>query len=1466
MGRSARRLLTDRTVRAGFVLFSALSAAGLTPAAAGVAPGPLGSGIPPRLLVTDSGPEAIVVAVSGLQPVWRELPSGDGSPSRWLLAVDGFISGGAPGTPRVPSSGGWLVVPPGTRPRLQIVAEIWQPAGLRPLAIETMPVQVPGLGDEPASLVEMTILPGQPLPAGALPVPGLGGGFAGQAGPAVAVGEPVWWRGRRIAPCRVVPVRYDAQGVASETLVSGQWEVRFVPDKAAAALPPAPNAEMADGTADARFAAAFLNGELLSTLPTEARAGTVREAPESLTLPPATRAGKAGTLLGAETRLAVSRTGPTRVTYSRLRERGLIPNVPIAENQVRLYQRRYLDRLDTGAGAPYVEIEVPIRMVGDGGAFAGNDFFVFQGLRLRDDGSFPADLGAGLETVPGCGDAWEMNNEANLYWLACAEPPAGQAWARMATARLTPSVGAPLGSFRHQAHLEESSAFRENLPSTTTDRMYVNLFMDTEVSLAVTPFWRPDPAGAEVDLRVAVAGFNNLPRPLRFELVTDTANVTLLEDYTLTTAQQAVRSYTLPVSAINGATTKVRISRGVLTTPYLFAFLNWFEIGYDALFNATGNELRFHGGEATGARPIEVTGFTSADIGLLEITDPRAPVFVTMQTGNVVSDGATWKLSVMPDQAGTPRVFHALGNFGTNGVAEFNYLKSSVSVDATDPTALSGGTPDLIVVTHPTFRAALERWVQHRIARSGGKLKVHVVETDDIYDWYSGGLRDPWAIKRFCNHALTAWESWALVIVGDANENALGKRVLSQASSWATDWVPTHYHTQQAQSYEPELMASDKWYTSLQFGANYPVEDFPGYTAAPRDMLAGRLPCNSVGELDLMIDKIIGVETPQASPAGDWRRRGFFIADDEWSNGYGADALTTLQYNESETDFLRSEQDSLAAQWASATGVTLEAALVSLKEMLDPRFPYTLPDVIGRDLSTVRQYTATGPTRDLLAQLSRGGLFASYQGHANHYVLSSEFWLQDRTSVNGYRVDTALLTNTGRPWFFIGLGCHIADWAQNPVYTDQIPQERGIGEKLLLRPAAGASAVYASSGYEFITANRVFGETISRRWTRRPPATRTVGPGASAPGRSRWVLGELLWAAEADLAAVRGLQYPFNEMLAQYVLLGDPLLTLDAGEPVVEATLHGEGDPIVSDTVELVALDATNLRTLSISAHDEAGIDRLEVVDDRGNDLTSQVAVETLPDGAQTHQRVDYELTVPVQPYDHTLTVRVFDTGAALPTDRHWELALDMPVTAVFVVDGQELDPRTFAFEAGVPVAFSGTVASAAWITPEMALTLTSETLLLSGVQFNLSKGRGLTVDFTATAEAEGSATGHRVVLGITVPGVDRYETEIVLQNAPDAGEVVGIGRVLNFPNPMGEDTRFVIETNMTGSGRINLWSVAGSPVAHIAFIADGQPVSWDGRDARGDKLANGTYLYRVEIEATVGTVRSEMQRLVIMR
>ena len=107
--------------------------------------------------------------------------------------------------------------------------------------------------------------------------------------------------------------------------------------------------------------------------------------------------------------------------------------------------------------------------------------------------------------------------------------------------------------------------------------------------------------------------------------------------------------------------------------------------------------------------------------------------------------------------------------------------------------------------------------------------------------------------------------------------------------------------------------------------------------------------------------------------------------------------------------------------------------------------------------------------------------------------------------------------------------------------------------------------------------------------------------------------------------------------------------------------------------------------------------------------------------------------------------------------------------------------------------------------------------------------------------------------------GVDPYSVTF---------EVVSSSSITNFypyPNPFSTSTRFVF--TLTGSEipdrlKIQIFTVSGKLVREITQeelgpIRIGQNISqfaWNGRDEFGDQLANGTYLYRVQIEATTGT------------
>jgi flagellar hook assembly protein FlgD len=77
-----------------------------------------------------------------------------------------------------------------------------------------------------------------------------------------------------------------------------------------------------------------------------------------------------------------------------------------------------------------------------------------------------------------------------------------------------------------------------------------------------------------------------------------------------------------------------------------------------------------------------------------------------------------------------------------------------------------------------------------------------------------------------------------------------------------------------------------------------------------------------------------------------------------------------------------------------------------------------------------------------------------------------------------------------------------------------------------------------------------------------------------------------------------------------------------------------------------------------------------------------------------------------------------------------------------------------------------------------------------------------------------------------------------------------------NYPNPFSSGTSFTFSLSGSRSpdgGKISVYTVAGRRVLRrelndlrVGF----NRVEWDGRDDDGDEIANGTYLYRLEVRA----------------
>ncbi len=94
---------------------------------------------------------------------------------------------------------------------------------------------------------------------------------------------------------------------------------------------------------------------------------------------------------------------------------------------------------------------------------------------------------------------------------------------------------------------------------------------------------------------------------------------------------------------------------------------------------------------------------------------------------------------------------------------------------------------------------------------------------------------------------------------------------------------------------------------------------------------------------------------------------------------------------------------------------------------------------------------------------------------------------------------------------------------------------------------------------------------------------------------------------------------------------------------------------------------------------------------------------------------------------------------------------------------------------------------------------------------------------------------------------------------------------VYNYPNPFKYDTYFTFKlTQIPDQIKIMIYTIAGRLIKTIVRRSgqldyDFNRIHWDGRDADGDILANGVYLYKV-IMKDGNKTESTIQKLAIIR
>ena len=298
-------------------------------------------------------------------------------------------------------------------------------------------------------------------------------------------------------------------------------------------------------------------------------------------------------------------------------------------------------------------------------------------------------------------------------------------------------------------------------------------------------------------------------------------------------------------------------------------YLDWYEFEYWRTFRAIDNRIEFNSKtdpEVIGQTQFNVDGFPNENIDVYAVS-LQSGLKEKLVDGQVTRISSTYKIRFEDEVKNFTNYYFAVTN---------NDYKSVISLKEIPPSSLRNDVSqtDYIVITHNTFFESIQPLVEFR--RSQG-LTVRVVDIDEVYNEYSYGLFNPFAIRTFLRDAYYSWQPPAptyVVLVGDAHYDY--KRVIveryrrdpnfNRLYDLYPNFVPT-YHGWAPESGETSM---DQRFVNIV-----------GADALP-DMFVGRISVQKPQELDTIVRKIINYE--KFPKVGQWQGTLVQVADNEVDN------------------------------------------------------------------------------------------------------------------------------------------------------------------------------------------------------------------------------------------------------------------------------------------------------------------------------------------------------------------------------------------------------------------------------------------------------------------------------------------------------------------------------------------------------------------------------------------------------
>ena len=836
-------------------------------------------------------------------------------------------------------------------------------------------------------------------------------------------------------------------------------------------------------------------------------------------------------------------------------------------------------------------------------------------------------------------------------------------------------------------------------------------------------------------------------------------------------------------------------------------YLDWMEIYYQRRFEAVNDILIFTSPDLTGLAQYDISNFSS-DVRAFDVTDHSN--VKELKYYSAVPSVCTIQLQ---QTRGSVREIAVVGKTGFKIPAPATKIENTINLHNVQ------SQYDFIIISppDPDFLSEANRLKTHR--ESHDSLRTLVVDINQIYEEFSGGIPDILAIREFLRYTQANWMSPVpryVLLFGWGHFDY--KNITTNPNQH--NWIPP-YETEESLDITNTSYPTDDEFVLLDSQNSI-------YSLA-----IGRLPARSVQEVSVMVNKIISYET--TAPVDQWRNNLTFVADDGITSE-GDDG--TIYTDPTET---------LAE---SKSAISFEKNKIYIVE-----YP-TVNSAMGR-----RKPNANISIDDAINQ---GTLFTNFIGHGRE-----DLWAHE--DIFDQKSDLPKLINRDRLTFVVASTCNFGK------YDD--PTVLSTGEQLVTMEQGGAigslvasRAVYNDPNVELNS--NFFYNLLTKDGTGRNPRLGDAVQNAKSTSidadntQKFHLFGDptlrlLMPKNVASIDSLNGkstLSIVAIKSLAHVPIQGT--MKLNNGTPM--ASFQGKGTLQVFDSQREVHIvegagdfrfkvNGSLLYRGGVSFHGGQFGTTIPIPKDVtfGNkSRISMYAWNDATDGA------GYTENVIINGIDSTATIDT--TGPQISI-----YIKDLNFHPGDVVKGNDSMIVRLNDESGINTSTVGVghQLSATISNPEQTFDL-SNYYQSDPDTYKSGEARYYLHDLS-----DGKHTIH-----IKAWDVHNNSSEAETYFEVSAADDLAMLNIVNYPNPFSNSTTFTFQRN--GIEPINvdirIFSIAGRLIGKITVedITDRSVrIPWDGRDHDGDRLANGIYLYKLIAHSQNGQHTSEtIGKLAVVR